>query len=131
MSDLSDMIRQRDQLDRQIQAAQEQADSAYTAALDRIREAVTSWAQAHGHSLGLDERKNVETLIVGDLVSVAFGYPRTGSLDFKYSGSLAVTWGTGSRAEFQGPLPPPAGIVALVQSLFGTAAETTGLTEGS
>lgn len=125
MSDLTDMIRQRDQLDRQIQAAQEQADSAYTDALDSIREAVTGWAQAHGHSLGLDERKNVETLIVGDLVCVAFGYPRTGTLDFKYSGSLAVTWGAGSRAEFQGPLPLPTAIVALVQSLSGTSAEPT------
>lgn len=113
-ANLNDMMRQRAELDKQIQRARAGQASDYEDALVALEQALRKYAETGQREVDESVRKNVVTLTV-DEVAVQFGYPRDGYREF-----LAVQWGNdGSRAEFDGPLPPVAALLGLVRGLLG------------
>lgn len=119
MSGLGDMIRQRDELNGQIAAAEAGARSTYAAGLMAIEEALEDWAAAGGHALSRSRRRHAETITVDGAVAVVLGYPCeecTPSLSVKWGDGLE-SWG-GPHASFEGDPPAAGAVVNLVAGLL-------------
>jgi hypothetical protein len=112
--DITILIRQRDELDRQIATAQQSASQAYNSALHAIRDAALSWASDHALPVHESERKNVLTITLDRWLSVELGRHEE-----RYGPSLAISTAGGIRADFGGrlPLPSPAALVAFLEGL--------------
>jgi hypothetical protein len=114
MSSLAELVRQRDELNRQIREADLDARQAWSEGLGRIAEAAGDYAEAAGVKVTESTRKNVVTMSLGGLVTVLLGYEED-----EYSRWLEVASASGVHAVFgTHEVPPESAVVALVRELL-------------
>jgi hypothetical protein len=112
VSDLADLIRQRDALSAQIDAATKTRDEAYADGLDALQEVVDRFAGESGLEVTTGVRKNVQMLTLGGWLAIQFGYPREG-----YSAHLVIQTAGGITAEWRDELPPATAFAGYLRGL--------------
>jgi hypothetical protein len=112
VADIAAMRAERDELDRLITEAEQDAAAAYREALDSIQETLRFWARSADQVIAETQRKNVTSLHING-VHVELSYP----VDQRNMW-LAVRWGNGSSAVFSGDAPPAGVIVGMVKELL-------------
>lgn len=111
MSDVSDLIRQRDALSRQIETAQREATGNFARDLEVLYNETLRYAASHSLTVGESERKNVTTVTLGERIRVAFARD-----DGEHSTGLSVTTTDGAEVSFS-KLPAPVALTGLLDGL--------------
>jgi hypothetical protein len=112
MTDLPGLIARREELDRQIAAAQQDTADEFNDRLAGLEDALLAYLATTGLPFYQRERKAVAIVSTDERVSAEFGYRRGG-----YGGFLAVKY-PGGQFEFRDGLPPAAALIGLMRGLL-------------
>jgi hypothetical protein len=119
--DITDLIRQRDALNRQISAATESGNEAYADQLDVLQQAMEGFAERRNLPVTASGRKNVQMFTIEGWLSIQFGYPHDGCSPF-----LSIRTTGGIIADWRDKLPPLAAFAGYLEGLVEYDRDTTG-----
>jgi hypothetical protein len=121
-ADIAELVRERDALNAQIDAATKSRDEAYADELAALQGTVAYFADEFGLDVAESERKNVRVFMLGGWLSIQFGYPgaegRSPFLLIQTTGGITADW------RYQ--LPPLAAFTGYLRGLVEYDRETTG-----
>jgi hypothetical protein len=121
MTELSEMRRQRDELSKQIEAAERQAVKDLVNGMLDLEQNLHTWA--HDHAVTCEDRTRKNAVIYelnGGTVTVEFNYPEE-----NYSSGLYVRDHCGLQVDFTGGLPASPAFIGLVEGLVNAVIPIT------
>lgn len=125
---ITDLIRQRNELNRQITVAQEEAACDFTATLYSLYDATLQFARECNLAISESRRKNVDTITLGN-VSIAFAFEDGAHR----TGLFITTIHDGIEVNFNGRLPDAAKLIGILLALLngGEGGATPGYPEAA